>query len=238
MTASVAAVLFDLDDTLYPERQFVDGGFHAVARLLAGRSDRADQSEETLAARLWELHGRDGRGRLFDTIAAELGIGDDPDLVAACVLAYRTHAVRLEPFPGVPELIDGLRSGGVRTGVVSDGYGAVQARKVAGLGAIAARFDVVVLTDDLGPGHGKPSPTAFRVACRLLGVDPSATIYVGNDPRKDFAGARSAGLRTIRVGPLPNEGGAAVIEVRATDDADLAVDSIDALATTLSGMTT
>jgi len=135
-------------------------------------------------------------------------------------------------------LLDGLRAAGVRTGVVSDGYGAVQARKLAGLGAVAVRLDTIVLTDDLGPGHAKPSPIAFRVACRLLEVGPSATIYVGNDPRKDFTGARAAGLRTIRVGRLPDEGGASAIEVNAEDDADLAVDSFETLASTLSGMTT
>ena len=230
------AVLFDLDDTLYPEHAFVDGGFQAVGQLLAGPSGR---SAAWLVERLWALHHRDGRGRLFDALIAELALDDmDGALAAACVLAYRTHVVRLEPFPGVTELLDDLRRRGVRTGVVSDGYGAVQARKLAGLGEIATRLDVVVLTDDLGPGHGKPSPTAFRVACRLLAVEPSATIYVGNDPRKDFIGARAAGLRTIRVGALPDEGGGAAIEVRPADDADLSVESIDALDAVLSGMTT
>jgi putative hydrolase of the HAD superfamily len=231
-----AAVLFDLDDTLYPEHAFVDGGFQAVARLLAGPSGRTAGS---LVERLWALHDRDGRGRLFDALIAELGLDDaDGALAAACVQAYRTQEVRLEPFPGVIELLDGLRRRGVRTGVVSDGYGAVQARKVAGLGEVATRLDVVVLTDDLGLGHAKPSPTAFRVACRLLEVEPSATIYVGNDPRKDFIGARAAGLRTIRVGDLPKEGGGAAIKVHPADDADLSVDSIDALDAVLSGMTT
>jgi len=76
------------------------------------------------------------------------------------------------------------------------------------------------------------------VACRLLDRPPSTTIYVGNDPRKDFIGARGAGLRTVRVGALPDEGGPATIEVITADDADLVVDSLEALSTTLSGMTT
>jgi putative hydrolase of the HAD superfamily len=228
------AVLFDLDDTLYPERQFVDGGFRAVARFLAARSD---DSEAALADRLWALHGRDGRGRLFDTLLDELGLGDDPDLVLACLLVYRNHPARVEPFPGVEALLDELRTAGIRTGVVSDGNAAVQARKLTSLGSIAERLDAVVMTDLLGPGRAKPSPVGFRVACRLLDVPTSATIYVGNDPRKDFAGARAAGLATIRVGSVPDEGGPTAIESRLDGDADLAVDSIEALSTTLSGMT-
>ena len=233
MTRAPRAVLFDLDDTLYPERQFVDGGFAAVAGFLAARFDR---SAATLATRLRELHDRDGRGRLFDTLINEEGLGGDPDLVPTCLLVYRTHPASLTPFPGVIALLDDLHSNGVVTGLVSDGSAAIQSRKLAGLAGLSERLDVVVLTDDLGPGHAKPSPVPFAVACRLLAVDPSATIYVGNDPRKDFRGARAAGLRTIRVGPLPDEGGGATIAMAAGDDADLAVDSIGTLAATLSGI--
>ena len=237
MTMRTRAVLFDLDDTLYPERSFVDGGFRAVAAFLALRSG---QPVAALTDRLWELHARDGRGRLFDTLIGELGLGDDRDLVLACLVVYRSHPTDLEPFPGLATLLDQLRAAGIRTGVVSDGNAAVQSRKLSGLGSIADRFDAVVMTDLLGPGRAKPSPVPFRVACRLLDVPPSATIYVGNDPRKDFAGAREAGLATIRIGAFPDEGGSAAIEVATTDDtddADLAVDSFEALSITLSGMT-
>lgn len=221
------AVLFDMDDTLYPERQFVDGGFRAVARYLAGRFAG---SEGALADRLWALHARDGRGRLFDTLLGELGVDADPDLVLACLLVYRTHRPALQPFPGVEATLERLRSAGVRTGVVSDGHAAVQRRKLAGLGAIADRFDVVVMTDELGQAYAKPSPVPFRVACRLLDVPPSLTTYVGNDPRKDFRGARDAGLHTIRLGQLPDEGDTMAVEVGAGDDADLTVGSFAELA--------
>ena len=232
MSASgrVSAVLFDLDDTLYPERQFVDGGFRAVGDFLAPRSGRTSPE---LSARLWDLHVRDGRGHLFDTLVSELGLPDLPELVAACLLVYRTHPVRLTAFDGVGDLLGWLRAADVRTGIVSDGNAAVQARKVAGLESLAGAMDVVVLTDELGVGRAKPSPVAFRVACLMLDVEPSATIYVGNDPRKDFAGAREAGLRTIRAGRLPDEGGAPATAPVGSSEADVVVDSIQGLSSEL-----
>jgi putative hydrolase of the HAD superfamily len=218
--------LFDLDDTLYPERQFVDGGFRAVAGFLAPRSGRTGSD---LSARLWDLHVRDGRGHLFDTLLAELDLPDLPELVAACLLVYRTHLVRLTAFDGVGALLGSLRAAEVRTGIVSDGNAAVQARKIAGLQGLAGAMDVVVLTDELGVARAKPSPVAFRVACLLLEVEPSATIYVGNDPRKDFAGAREAGLRTIRAGRLPDEGGTPALPLVGYSEADVVVESIQGL---------
>jgi putative hydrolase of the HAD superfamily len=227
MPSLVRAVLFDLDDTLYPERQFVDGGFRAVARFLG---ERVGRSEDSIANRLWALHARDGRGRLFDALLAELGLDHDPDLVLACLLVYRTQRSRLEPFPGVEPTLRELRAAGIATGLVSDGLAAVQRRKLAGLGAVPDLLDVVLMTDELGPGHAKPSPVPFRVACRLLDVPQSLAVYVGNDPRKDFIGARDAGLYTIRFGPFPDEGGAIPVEVGSAGDADLTLDSFGELA--------
>lgn len=235
------AVLFDLDDTLYPEHDFVDGGFRAVAAFLAARTGR---SAPDLADRLWALHGRDGRGRLFDTLVDELeplgapGARSGADLVSTCLLVYRTHHPELEPFPGAVALIERLRRQRIRTGIVSDGNAYVQSRKLAGLRGLADAFDAVVLTDLLGPGFAKPSPMPFEVACQLLDVEPSATIYVGNDPRKDFVGARHAGLRTIRIGSLPDEGGGRPAVADPAGDADVAVDSFATLEPVLMGITT
>jgi len=232
------AVLFDLDDTLFPEHAFVDGGFRAVAAFLAARTGR---SARDLTDRLWALHGRDGRGRLFDTLISELDgpdATDVPELVRTCLLVYRSHHPELDPFPGAIELIERLRRDGIRTGIVSDGNAYVQSRKLAGLRGLADAFDAVVLTDLLGAGFSKPSPVPFRVACQLIGVEPSATIYVGNDPRKDFAGARAAGLRTIRIGSVPDEGGGTSIVGDPSDDADVAVDTFAALEPVLMGIST
>ena len=144
-----SAALFDLDDTLYPERDFVDSGFRAVGRFLGPRLGR---SPGTIARRLRALHDTDGRGRIFDTLLAQHDV-DDADLVLATVLVYRTHRPRLRPFDGVVAGLDRIRDASVPTGLVSDGLASVQRRKLAALPEVAARLDAVVMTDELGPGH-------------------------------------------------------------------------------------
>jgi carbamoyl-phosphate synthase large subunit len=221
------AALFDLDDTLYPEHQFLDGGFRAAAALIARELDRPP---EPLHQRLWELHTRDGRGRLFDTLLDELGHHEDRDLALGCLHAYRTHQPRLTPVAGLGELLERLHGAGIRLGLVSDGLSSVQRRKLEALGPLADRFEAVVLTDELGPGHAKPSPDGFRIACNLLRVPPSRAVYVANDDRKDFEGARVAGLATIRFGTAPDEGGGVDRQGRPTHDSDHVAHSVEDLA--------
>jgi putative hydrolase of the HAD superfamily len=220
-----AAILFDLDDTLYPERQFVDSGFAAVARYLGSLTGG---SVEDLTRRLIALHDDRGRGHLFDTLLEELGRPAQRDLILSCLLIYRTHEPTLQPFPGVVDTLRAIRAAGIRTGLISDGHASTQHRKLAALPEVKENLDVVVMTDDLGKEHAKPSQMPFVVACRLLGIAPADAVYVANDSRKDFLGARGAGLRTIRVGRPPDEGGATMTALprAANADADLTVDTI------------
>ena len=221
------AVLFDLDDTLYPERTYVHSGFAAVAAFL----ERATGNPAAaLLARLEQLHERDGRGRLFDTLLGELEIHDPGRILTlACIHAYRAHTPRIAPFPDVPVTLQSLRADGMLLGLVSDGMASVQRRKLDALDGIAELLDVVVLTDELGHEHWKPSPLPFQIACAMLGVSCAEAVYVGNDPRKDFTGAKSAGLRTLRVGVPPQEGGTGVLNAGSLDDADAYVDPFAAL---------
>jgi putative hydrolase of the HAD superfamily len=227
----VKAVLFDLDDTLYPERLYVHSGFRAVASFLAPRLGR---TADELSARLQILHERDGRGQLFDTLISE-SVVPDPDrtLALACVITYRTHRPQLDPFPGVESTLRRLHAGGLRLGLVSDGLASIQRCKLAALPSVTALLEVVVLTDELGEQHAKPSPSPFRVACELLSVAPAEAAYVGNDLRKDFAGARRAGLHTIRVGQPPDEGGGSMARAPFLEDADTVADPFEALSAVL-----
>jgi putative hydrolase of the HAD superfamily len=202
----IDAVLFDLDDTLYPEFEFVRSGFAAVASFLA---ERYGLDSGALRDRMVEIHDQVGRGSIFDRIAAELHL-ETPGLVPALVAIYRGHQPRIALHEDVPPVLAALRRRNVRLGLVSDGMASVQRSKLAALG-LTPQLDVAVLTDELGRQYRKPSPVGFEVALLLLGTAPGRAVYVANDPRKDFAGPRRLGMRTFRVrnepreGPRPNE---------------------------------
>ena len=48
---------------------------------------------------------------------------------------------------------------------------------------------------------GKPAPTAFLDACKMLGVEPRETVYVGDQVITDVLGSQRAGMRAVLVKP-------------------------------------
>jgi putative hydrolase of the HAD superfamily len=189
------AVVLDLDDTLYPEAAYVRSGFRAVAA----------RAQETLGvpaaegeAELVALFEEGVQGDTFDRWLAARGLGGDV-AVGDLVAAYRGHAPEIAPFPEAAALLRRLRADGSTVGLLSDGDPVVQGRKLDALGLREA-FDAIVVTGELGPDAGKPSPRGFEEVLRRLGDAPSGeAVYVSDNPAKDFLGARRAGMRSIRV---------------------------------------
>ncbi len=48
------------------------------------------------------------------------------------------------------------------------------------------------------PG-GKPHPYAFAAVADALSLDPARCVFVGDDPVRDIAGAKRAGMHAIQV---------------------------------------
>ncbi len=207
------AVLFDLDDTLYPEIDFVRGGFRAAATYLARRTG---VRTEALTREMMRALERDGRGHVFDSVLDAHGLRTSVAVQSMLVL-YRSHRARLQAYPDVAPTLRALRHKGFSLGIVTDGLASVQRRKVAAL-KLDRAMDVVVCTDELTGRPVKPSPVAFQVALDLLGADAEASAYVGNDPGKDFGGPKHLGMTTVRVRRQTHKGG---IPLGDGEDADV-----------------
>ncbi len=188
------AIIFDLDDTLYPERDYVQSGFRAVAawaemHLGIGTDDGFKQLEG--------LFDRGFRRDTFDRWLAMHGIWSKSHVVRL-VEVYRGHAPDINPFPEVNVVLEGLKAA-YRLGLVSDGYLAMQQRKLTALN-LAHYFDAIVFSDELGREAWKPDPRPFELVLKRLGlVDGAPGVFVGDNPSKDFLGARNTGLTTLRV---------------------------------------
>ena len=192
-----AVLVFDLDDTLFAEREFVVSGFLAVDRWLQEQRSVTGFAAEAL--RQFEA-GR--RGRIFDEVLSTLGVPGGTELVSSMIAIYRGHQPRLTLFPDAQWAFKNFQ-GRLKLGLITDGYAQTQRNKVAAL-AIAGFFDHLVFTDDLGRENWKPSPLPFQRMMELMGCEGESCIYVGDNPAKDFVAPNGLGWLTVQ---LQREGG-------------------------------
>ena len=185
------AALFDLDDTLYSEINFVESGFKAVAGYLGSRFGF---DQETIYEQLLNILNEQGRGRVFDRLMSELGI-DDENRVGLLVYIYRSHKPEIKLFPEALPVLRALKQKGLLLGLITDGMASVQRKKIAALHL--DELDMVVCSDEIGRDCWKPSVVPFKLALDFLQVTPGEAVYVGDNIAKDFQGANAASMGTI-----------------------------------------
>jgi putative hydrolase of the HAD superfamily len=189
----IRAVVFDLDDTLYAERDYAVSGFTAVAQAFAGTLG----DPETCRLRMCRIFDTEQRRRVFNQLLQEMGLKEDEELIARMIETYRSHepAITLRDDAGAA-----LRrlKGHYKLGVISDGFLDAQRAKIKALG-LRERVDEIIITDELGRAFWKPHARAFECMSERLGVEPSACAYVADNPAKDFIAPRQLGWRTIQI---------------------------------------
>jgi phosphoglycolate phosphatase len=181
-----ACVLFDLDGT------FADTApdLHAAFNRLLTTLDRPPIAYEDFRPSV--SHG--SRGML----KAGLGITpDDPDfqrLQRRFLDFYQEHiAVHTRLFEGMESLLEQLDERAIAWGIVTNKPAYLTDPLMQELGLL--RRACAIVSGDT-TAHAKPHPEPILHACRLSGVDPAQTIYVG-DAARDIEAGRNAGTRTL-----------------------------------------
>jgi putative hydrolase of the HAD superfamily len=209
MSPDSRAVVFDLDDTLYPYRRFVESGLAAVAAHL----EHAHGVNGNWVFN-WLLQASRGADRGHELQACLAVLRLSPGLLPVLLRILRAHTPSLQLPHASARALEALRSDGWRLGVLTNGAPSVQARKVEALG-VARRVDAVVYAAEHGSGAGKPETAPFAEVARRLGVPPARIVFVGDDARADVEGARNAGMRAIHcavwTAPSPDAAPGAVL---------------------------
>jgi putative hydrolase of the HAD superfamily len=185
-------ITFDLDDTLYLERDFVRSGFIAADSWVRDRFAVAGFFDTA-----WTLFEAGRRGDIFDRALAALNVRVSPEIVRQIVDIYRGHTPSIQLAADAEEALTYLCARR-RITLVTDGYRNTQARKVEALGLVG-RFEQIVYTDELGRGKWKPHPEGFRAIQSEFGLAAQEFVYVADNPQKDFIAPRQLGWKTVRV---------------------------------------
>jgi putative hydrolase of the HAD superfamily len=213
--APVRAVLLDAAGTLLRPRERVGETYSRLARrhgvaVSAERLEEAfrrvlraapamafpDAPPEAVPAleRAWWRE----RVRATFRAADQMAVFADFESFFAELFEHYARPAAWEAAPGAAEALARLSARGLRLAVLSD-FDLRLPRLLEGLG-LARHLEAVVLP--AATRVAKPSAGAFRSALERLDVAASEAAYVGDDPERDLAAARAAGLRAVDVRAL------------------------------------
>ncbi|MCP3938928.1 MAG: HAD family hydrolase [Actinomycetia bacterium] len=195
----IQAIAFDVDQTLW------DFHTHREAALRACLILVLDRATEQIASR-WTIEDLQARydrieisapGERLASIrreslsdAAEEAAPGDPDLGDDLTELY--FSIRhgpAEPYAdAIPALTD-LKAMGLRLAIVTNGNSDLDTLGLTDL------FEAVVIGPNIG--MAKPEPRIYAEVERLVGVDASSLVCVGDDPHRDVAAPQRRGWKGV-----------------------------------------
>lgn len=180
--SQIRGVIFDLDDTLYSEKEYVRSGFKAVSDYLGGGYED----------KLWRYF-EEGKVAITELLK-EIGRLDQDQ---KCLRIYRSHKPDIHLYDGVVELLEELRTKGIKIGIITDGRPEGQRNKIQALG-LKEIVDDIIITDELGGTQfRKPCDIAFRIMTTRWRLNPADVVYVGDNAEKDFQAPQQLGMRSV-----------------------------------------
>lgn len=190
------AVIFDLDDTLISEDEYIQSGYRAVSRFL---KDMYGWDERMTARQLYDLYLESPKN-VFNRLLSAHDITYKENEILELVEVYREHTPDVHFYPDVKPALASLKNRGVKLGLLSDGYAVTQRKKLTVLNVNGKKvFDKIIITDELGRDYWKPDPRPFIMMKEAFLADWSDIVYVGDNPEKDFFIGRDFPIMTVRI---------------------------------------
>lgn len=204
----VTAVLFDLGGTLFGYEAYTRKARatdSALARLGLSPADTAVRAalrqasaevEREYAARRSFLHRDLFRDRIVRT-AGLLGITTPPEVLARHDEEHLQDILEhLLPRAGARETLDDLRARGVYVAVVSNADDDFMLPVLERHG-FDARLDHWTSSEEAR--SCKPDARIYELALSKAGRTAAETLFVGDSPQHDIAGAHAVGMRTVLI---------------------------------------
>jgi putative hydrolase of the HAD superfamily len=175
-------VVFDLDDTLFKERDYVFSAFRRIDDLYSSQSKGTIAEEMTRAF----LNGE-------NFISAGAKTTGQPE--SEILHIYRMHKPNINLDEDTIFTLDSLRDAGIRMAIITDGRETTQTNKFEALGLDRyIPHEMLLISEKEGADKLKPNMFA-----KIVHTYPEAKkfIYIGDNPRKDFIWANMLGWETI-----------------------------------------
>ena len=189
-------VVFDLDDTLYFEADYVESGIRHVCNRLQDLYGK-NPYMSILQAR------QDGKKDWIDEARSHVGL---PAAAKDSLLwMYRLHMPDIHLSSVCEDVIKHIKAKALSVAVLTDGRSITQRLKLQALGL---KDWPVFISEDFG--IEKPSPDRFREVEKKFPAE--RYVYVGDNVKKDFLGCNELGWISIGI-----RGGARNVHSQVTD---------------------
>jgi putative hydrolase of the HAD superfamily len=135
---------------------------------------------------------------LVSEVRSDLSV--PPDIAHGLTIEYwNAYSQHSHPYSDTFPTMNHLRQRGYKLGLVTDtdGTPGLKAQRINRL-SYRDFFSVVVVAGEDTP-ELKPNPAPFLKASERLGVTNQSSVFVGDKPFTDIAGAKAAGMMTIHI---------------------------------------
>ncbi|MEA1953171.1 MAG: HAD family hydrolase [Campylobacterota bacterium] len=173
-------IVFDLDDTLYDEIDFVKSGFKEISNYLVNDSYYDFMLDDFI---------EHGSGKVFNNLIDKFNLNIS---IQKLVEIYRFHKPNIHLPKESLELLE--YSSNYTTALISDGFYLMQQNKYKTLG-LDKYIDYPVFTDFYHTK--KPELKAFEMVMQKF-KNEKDFIYISDNPKKDFIAPNSLGWKSIR----------------------------------------
>lgn len=190
---TIKSIVFDLDDTLYNEKMFVINGFREVSLYL---NKLTGLGSNIFYVYLVRDLVRNGRGSNFNSLIKYFKLTNEVN-VNTLLNIYRSNGIKLTLYRDAEEILNDLNQD-YAIGLITDGNSLSQSTKIKNLN-ICDLFDNIILTGDYGDGYGKPNGRSYLEMLAYFKHEPKQSVYVGDNPFKDFLYPNNIGMKTFRL---------------------------------------
>jgi putative hydrolase of the HAD superfamily len=185
-------VIFDLDDTLYPQQQFVQSGLMAVSAYLYNIYGIKVYDE------LLKRYLGGDRTTVFESVLKKSFKEVENSLLCKLVHVFYSHKPNISLYSDAQICMALLIAHKIKIGIITDGYAATQRRKVAAL-ELDPLIDGVVYLDELLKAPCNPQEDAFHILTAQMGLDIDEVIFVADNPLTDFLVPRRSKIYCVRI---------------------------------------
>lgn len=190
----IKGVIFDLDDTLISEKEFIKSGFKQVA-ISISKENKLDKDE--VYNLLLDMFYEDSK-HVFNRTLDRLNISYKTEDIKKLIDIYREHKPDINLYKDAKYIIKTLHKKGIKLGIITDGYKVTQRNKLKVLD-IDDYFECIVVTDELGREFWKPHEKSYKIMKKKLNLDYEEMVYVGDNVLKDFVAANKLGMNTVSI---------------------------------------